>query len=288
MDGKMTYKITKLINNNVVFSKDENEKEIIIFGKAIGFSKKPGETIETSRIISIFTLQNKQERDYLTNLAENIDPLYIDIAIEIVQEFEKRLRIKVNDMMRLSLSDHISNAVSNAKENFFLKLDILYQLKGTYPQEYAIALDSLDLIEEKTGVKLPEDEAGFILLHYICSQGTIYESNGKEKANFQAAVVESIEKAYGFKINKNTFYYTRFLTHLSFFTARIKDYTLSVLGSDFVYQAAKTKYPEVVIAVENVEKIVEKTYGVKMSDEEKGYLALHILNLIKSTKDKEQ
>ena len=49
-----TYHITKLINNNVVFSTDEHGQTIIIFDKAIGFVKRPNDAIDDSRIIKHF------------------------------------------------------------------------------------------------------------------------------------------------------------------------------------------------------------------------------------------
>lgn len=284
----MTYKIIKLINNNVVFSENINHDEIIVFGKAIGFAKKPGDIIDPTQIVKVFALQTKQERNFLTNLVENIDPLFIDIASEIIKEFEMVLGTKVNDMLYLSLSDHISNAVSNAKEDFYLSLDILPQLKNTYPREYLIALKALDIIEKKTDIRLPEDEAGFVLIHYIGSQGKTFETNGKEKARFQVSVIKAIEEAYRFRINKDTFYYSRFLTHLSFFSARIKSNEQFSLGNDFVYSEIKDRYPEINNAVLVIEDIVYEFYKTTLTDEEKGYLALHILNLIKSTRKLEE
>ena len=49
------------------------------------------------------------------NLVESIDPMYIDIASAIVKEFETTLHTKINDMMVVSLSDHISNAIRKKK-----------------------------------------------------------------------------------------------------------------------------------------------------------------------------
>ena len=165
------YKITKLINNNVVFAIGDDAKEVILFGKAIGFNKKKDDVVSENQIIKIFESSNEKEKNFLSNLVEDIDSKYIDLASQIISMFEKELNVKTNDMMLVSLSDHISNAVRNEKEEFHVPLDILEQLIGLYPKEYKIAKRGLELIKEETGVQLHNDEAGFIVLHYINNRG---------------------------------------------------------------------------------------------------------------------
>lgn len=56
------YVIQRLINNNVVFSLDESGKEIILFGKAIGFGKKRGDTVPKEAIIERFEMADANQR----------------------------------------------------------------------------------------------------------------------------------------------------------------------------------------------------------------------------------
>ena len=39
-------KIIKIVNNNIVTSLDEQNREIIVMGRGLGFGRKPGMTIE--------------------------------------------------------------------------------------------------------------------------------------------------------------------------------------------------------------------------------------------------
>ena len=43
-------KICKVFNNNVVSSFDEQDREIMVLGKGVGFQKKPNDLIEESKI----------------------------------------------------------------------------------------------------------------------------------------------------------------------------------------------------------------------------------------------
>lgn len=60
-----------------------------------------------------FEPSDTKEKNFLMNLVEDIDPVYIDITTKIIALFESRLHCKVNVMMNISLSDHIHNAVRN-------------------------------------------------------------------------------------------------------------------------------------------------------------------------------
>lgn len=282
------YQITKLINNNVVFSVDDEQNEIIIFGKGIGFGKKRGDIIDNARIIKVFEACNAKEKNYLINLVEDIQPLYIDIAAKIITLFETKLNSKVNDMMNISLSDHISNAVANKKEGFELSLDILQEVKNIYPKEFMIAKEGLKLIQFETNVTLSEDEAGYIVLHYINSQGKSFRSDAKFRLLFQEKIIHEIESTLKVSLDRSSLYYTRFLTHLSFLAARIHDDELLHEGNSSVYQIFINQYPELRLCVEMSTKTIYEEFHVQINDEEKGYLAIHINNMIKSLKRKEQ
>ncbi len=276
------YQITKLINNNVVFSQDEEQNEIILFGKAIGFGKKSGDLVEAAQVLKIFAAADPKEKNYLSNLVEDINPIYIDIASEIISLFESRLEVKVNDMMMISLSDHISNAVANKKDGFELPLDIIQEVKNIYPKEFMIAKSGLGIVERETGVSLSEDEAGYIVLHYISSQGNTFRSDTKYRLLFQERIISDIEEYLNVKLDRSSLYYTRFLTHLSFLAARIHDGNFSSEGNSSLYKIFIKEHPELEGCVEKNVQTIADEFHVVINEEEKGYLAVHINNMLKS------
>lgn len=275
------YVISKLINNNIVFSQDESGEEIILFGKAIGFGKKRGDYIESSQIIRLFQASAPNEKKYLINLVEDIEPVYIDIAGEIIDLFERQLETTVNDIMIISLSDHISNAVANKKEGIDVPLDIIQQIAGIYPKEFSIGKQGLAIIEKRTGIRLKEDEAGYIVLHYINCQSKDYRSDGKYRLVFQNKIIEEIEDFFQVHLDRDSLYYKRFLTHLSFLAARIHDNQILDDPESAVYDILIQKNPDLKICVEKSAETIRKQFKVEIKKEEKGYLALHIANMLK-------
>lgn len=281
------YVITKLINNNVVFSTDAGGREIIVFGKAVGFGKKRGDSIDNSKIIKVFEPSDTKEKNFLMNLVEDIDPVYIDMATKIIALFESRLHCKVNVMMNISLSDHIHNAVRNKQEGFQVPLDILEEVKTMYPREFLIAKEGLDLIEKETRTTLGEDEAGYIVLHYINAQGQHFRSDAKVRLLFQERVIQEIEREYGVKLDHLSVYYSRFLTHLSFLAARLHDGQLLEASQSTLYPLLVQKYPRLEACTELIAGIILNEFHMPVGEEEKGYLALHIHNLLKNLKMEE-
>ncbi|MEX6294101.1 CAT RNA binding domain-containing protein [Proteus mirabilis] len=55
----MNMKIKKILNNSVVISLDEAEKEIIVMGKGIAYAKKVGDEITSEQITKKFILSPK-------------------------------------------------------------------------------------------------------------------------------------------------------------------------------------------------------------------------------------
>lgn len=51
--------ITKILNNSLVLAKDDNEKEIILMGKAIGHNHKIGYELNKEDIEKIFVLHDE-------------------------------------------------------------------------------------------------------------------------------------------------------------------------------------------------------------------------------------
>lgn len=66
--------------------------------------------------------------------------------------------------------NHIYTAVVRAKDDILVKNALLWDIQRFYKEEYQIGKKALGIIEKKTGVLLPNDEAGFIALHIVNGQ----------------------------------------------------------------------------------------------------------------------
>ena len=89
-------KISKLINNNIVSSVDENGREIIIMGRGIGFKAREGMDIPDERIEKVFRLEGEDVLGRFKDLLARMPLEYIEISDEIINYGKKVLNKPLN------------------------------------------------------------------------------------------------------------------------------------------------------------------------------------------------
>ena len=57
-------KIVKVINNNVVSSVDDRNREVIVLGKGIGFQKTSGDDIQKDRIEKVVEMSSEASSQF--------------------------------------------------------------------------------------------------------------------------------------------------------------------------------------------------------------------------------
>ena len=60
--------IYKILNNNVIVTKDEQGFEQVAMGKGIGFKRSAGETLDPSLVDKIFYLKNSDLQEHFSSL----------------------------------------------------------------------------------------------------------------------------------------------------------------------------------------------------------------------------
>ena len=132
--------IHKILNNNLILSRDGQGHEVIVKGCGIAFQKKKGQQVEESRIEKIFTAENaqisKEIQGYLTAIPEK----YLDFVEAFVNDVKEKEGMKLNDSIYFSLSDHIMGAISRLENGIRLQNMLLLDIKQLYHKEYEIGL----------------------------------------------------------------------------------------------------------------------------------------------------
>ena len=131
------------------------------------------------------------------------------------------------------------------------------------------------MIEEELNVQLDPKEAPMIALHFINSQvRTSADSEERNKRLIECSV-HMIEEEYGFPINRESFNYSRFVTHMDYLIRRASanDQIESVNAA--MFDALKKEYPGAYRCAQKISIVFEQHLGKPLSDEEKMYLMLH-------------
>lgn len=187
--------IHKILNNNLILSRDGQGHEVIVKGCGIAFQKKKGQQVEESRIEKIFTAENaqisKEIQGYLTAIPEK----YLDFVEAFVNEVKEKEGMKLNDSIYFSLSDHIMGAISRLENGIRLQNMLLLDIKQLYHKEYEIGLELLKKVNEMFEVDLSADEAGFFALHFVNAE------DGGKTDSYQISIIvhqilDIVEKYY--------------------------------------------------------------------------------------------
>lgn len=280
-----TLYIKQSLNNNIVIALDNQENEVIVIGNGIGFSKKKGDVLDTDKIDKVFYyIEKKQEKEIL-DLLKNIPVNYLLITDKIIKYAEKNLQKKLSNTFLIALADHIKTAVERAKTNNIIENSWGEEIKFLYPNEYKIAIKSLKYIEKSTETTLSKDEIIFLTIHFVNAQSET--SNIQEILQISSViskVVQLLKSELPEKIDEESLTFNRFLVHLRYFVIRQRE-TIDMDSKDELtelYELARKKYSESYRISEKVTLLLESELEVKLGNDEKFYLVLHIQRLIKS------
>lgn len=223
--------VKSVINNNVVCARNERNQERILAGKGIGFNIKPGDEIDSSKVQKEYFLKSKNVTGKLYALLAQTPEIYMEIADDIVKKAEEALNKRLDEAVLLHLMDHISFAVSRMEQGLEFKNTLLWEIKSFYPKEFEVALYGLELIEKKTGVALPEDEAGAVAMHIVNAEFDYQDMNDSIRmTELIHKIVNVVRYQYGMNFDEESVHFVRFITHLKFFAKRL--FTDEMLDSD--------------------------------------------------------
>lgn len=268
--------IEKVINNNIISAYDESGAEVIVMGRGIGFKKKQGEMVPANQISKIFRIKSRTLAEQFKELLANMPLERVRISDEIISHAKDHLKLKLNQSIYVTLTDHINFAIERVSQGIEPQNALLWEIKRFYPQEFQLGIYALELIQDRLDILLPEDEAGFIALHFVNAE---YGTDIRDAVKFpdqMQAIVDIVERDLGILLDESSLHYERFMTHIKFLIQRI--YRKELLSSEDreLSLLMQRKYPrEYQCSVKVAEYIMQAT-GSRLSEEEIMYLSVHI------------
>ncbi|NJI80931.1 PRD domain-containing protein [Clostridioides difficile] len=277
--------INKILNNNVVITLDENDEEIIVMGKGIGYQKSKGSLIDKTKVNKVFRISNKEISNKLQELLNNIPIEHMKLSSEIIEYAQTKLNKKLNESIYISLSDHTYSAIQRMKEGINVKNAILWEIKRFYKEEFEIGMKALDIIESKTGVKLPEDEAGFIAFHIVNAQLSEGHTLASDIAKLIQEVLSIVRYHFRIEFHEESVFYYRFIMHLKFFAQRLLLNSAHEGETDKeLLSIIKSKYNKEFECVIKIKNFIKKQYNYILTDDELIYLTIHLAKVVKDSK----
>lgn len=273
------YTIIKVLNNNTVLAKHDHE-EIIVMFKGIGFGKKAGEYLEIPPQAKKYLMQKTyQSKDRFQNIIEYIDPIYLEIADEILKRAEARFA-KIDYNILLPLADHIFFTMKRMKENILPSNPFHYDIQLLFPDEYEVAQEARDIIFQYTSQMINDDEVGFITLHVHSAVSTNKVVESMEATRIIHEQILQLQKDLNIVIDVHSISYARLMNHIKFLIVRIN--TGEKLQMD-ISEFTKDKFPFAYQQAQHMCHSLSKILKKEMPETEVGYLALHLERILSST-----
>ena len=267
-------KVIKNINNNVAQCVDSKGREVVVFGKGVGFYKS-GEDIPLDKINRTF--YNIKDSDY--GIIRSIPTKVINTAIAIVDSVSDKLSLVFPSSSAIALADHLQFAIERKDKNIYLPQPLIQDIMQLYPDEMNAAMDALEIIRRMTGVRLPRQEAGTIAMHFINDRIKENEKNINTD-DYIEEITEIIEKEFSKKIDRNSFNYSRFVTHLDYLIRRLMNSEQIESQNKEIYDQVREKYKESVECANKIKDYLYDKFHIEINNEELLYLSIHINRLI--------
>lgn len=268
--------IEKVINNNIISAYEKSGAEVIVMGRGIGFKKKQGEVVPADQISKIFRIKSRTLTEQFKELLANMPLERVRISDEIISHAKDHLKLKLNQSIYVTLTDHINFAIERVSQGIEPQNALLWEIKRFYPQEFQLGIYALELIQDRLGILLPEDEAGFIALHFVNAE---YGTDIRDAVKFpdqMQAIVDIVEHDLGILLDESSLHYERFVTHIKFLIQRI--YRKELLSSEDreLSLLMQRKYPREYQCSLKVAEYIMQATGSRLSEEEIMYLSVHI------------
>jgi len=273
------YKVLKSLSSNVVVS-EKDSNVYVLFGKGIGFGKKPGELItKGSTIEQKFIKIDDSEKANYVEILNNVEVQILAVTEEIISLAEDILKEKLFSRIHVGLADHISFSIKRMELGIDIVNPFLNEIQTLYPNEYNIAEKGSKLIKEKLNVALPESEIGFITLHIHSARVNEEVSQTLKYTRIIKEVMEYIQELLGINTNQKSMEYSRLVSHLRYALDRIEN---EKVLKNVMLESVKTSMNEEFEISKKVCKFISQKLSKEVCEDEIGYISLHIYRLKQS------
>jgi beta-glucoside operon transcriptional antiterminator len=253
-------KAIKKINNNVAICRDNSNRELIAFGKGIGFPPMPYQITDLASISMTFYRMDKSYYKLLEEIPEEV----FETAAIIVKKAQMTLNCNLNPNLLPGLADHINFAIKRMKKFKEMKMLFSYDVEQLYPLETSLGRYAVKLVQKNLLIKLPESET-FL-----------------ETEQLIAEITEIIEKTFNTVINRKGFNYNRFVMHLRYYLKRIEEKKQFIDEVGVLFGVMKDENPEIHKCAVIIGSVIDKKLNSQITKDEILYLMIHISRILKN------
>ncbi len=269
-------KVIKKINNNVAICIDNNGQELIAFGNGIGFPHTPYELSDLSKIDRTFYGINP----LYINLIDEIPEHIFEVSARLVNIARSYLNCDLNNNLVFTLADHINFAIARNEQGFTINNPLSTDIQYFYEKEVELGEMAVKMIKDNCDVQLPKEEITNIAFHFINAEAMKHEGiEDSDNSIIIDELTQLLEDELKITIKKDSFNYSRFVSHLQYLLKRKNDGAMIISENVKIYENVKKEFPMIYECILKMNDYFINKLNWKPSKEELLYLMLHVNRL---------
>jgi beta-glucoside operon transcriptional antiterminator len=138
---------------------------------------------------------------------------------------------------------------------------------------------AIKLIEKRTNIKMPVDEAAYIALHIHTAKPQA-ENMGQtlRQTAIIGEMIQTIKDHLNITLDEDDLSYQRLMTHLRFAISRLSNDEIPIMDDEMLTMI-KNKFPIAFSCAQKVASRVARDHEIHLPEQELGYITIHIERL---------
>ncbi|MGE5577273.1 MAG: PRD domain-containing protein [Syntrophothermus sp.] len=268
--------VVRALNNNVILARERPAgREMILIGKGLGYSLSKGSrlTLDDPRIEKVSFIVDGSRRGQYQQLLEIIDERIIGVAEEIIGLASQRLGCPLSDHIHVALPDHIGFALERARKGLEIPNPMLAEIRSLYVQEYRLAKEAAELLEQRLGARLPESDVGFLALHLYAARAKRTPKEASRYLGLIREIIGIVENRCHVVLTEGNLDYERLLVHLKGLFEALET---GKKVENPLLDKIQASFSEAFEVAGELAALVRARTGWEVGPEQIGYLALHL------------
>ncbi|MDO4500099.1 MAG: PRD domain-containing protein [Erysipelotrichaceae bacterium] len=278
----MNYRVIKVLNNNTVISRDEDDREIVVTGNGIGYGKHYGMVIESSKIRNIYEPRNKAFIRRFEKMVAEIPEICFLEAEKIKGMAEESLNMNLNENLVLTLADHINFTIVQYKNKETRAVLMNTEFQTIYSKEYEISKRAVEMLSRDFAIEISEGEASAITFHIVNSEVGHSSNDAVIIANSVQDILNIVKRNLRCIKDNEEVDFSRLIVHLQFFLKRVINKQTDD-ASDFgqlLLNPNQGIYEGITDCLNEITEYMAMSFDYKMSETERFYLLIHITRIL--------
>lgn len=268
-------RVIKKINNNIALCLDDNQRSLIAIGTGIGFKPCPYELEDVSVLQRTFYDVDTMYYQLISEIPTEI----LELAAKIVDIARSKIASEWSPNVVFTLADHINFAIVRVKKN--INIHTLYNdVQHLYEKEYELGELAVRMVHNELHVRLPKGEASSIAMHFVNAECvSSISSHITNSDEIIREITEIIGAEFQIHIDKTSFHYSRFTSHLLYLLKRQEKQNSISSENKKMFEYVREQNPKTYEVVLLIKEYLYTEMHWVLHDEELLYLILHLNRL---------